>query len=147
MQKLQNLKTRSEKKASKFNDIDLKEWKKYLEEVKLTTDALWVEEKKKSDGKFIIPKRSFLPKNSSDFHGLFIPEIPYQFILRFTKENETVWDCFGGSGTTHKVAKILKRECISNDLTPQESYIQKGDSTSFDPGKKSSVADNAPSLS
>ncbi len=134
-------------KTNGLNNIDLNEWRKYLGDI--TTDALWVEQKKKNDGKFIIPKRDlkradpkrdflrdFLPKNSSTFHGLFIPEIPYQFISRFTKKKEMVWDCFAGSGTTHKVAKILDRKCISNDLTPQEDFILKGDSTYFNPGGK-----------
>jgi DNA modification methylase len=76
-----------------------------------------------------------LPKNSQIFHGLFIPEIPYQFIKRFTKQGETVWDCFGGSGTTKKVADLLKRKCIINDLTPKENFIIQGDSECFNPGK------------
>lgn len=114
-----------------LNNLDLKVWQQYLGD--LTTDALWLEPKSKNDGKYIIPKRDFLPKNSSDFHGLFIPEIPYQFILRFTKENEIVWDCFGGSGTTYKVAKYLKRQCIINDLSPRKAFIQQGDALNFKP--------------
>ena len=116
-----------------INNIDLSKWKDYLGD--LTTDALWVENKHKNDGKFIIPKRDFLPNNSSTFHGLFIPEIPYQFILRFSKQNEIVWDCFGGSGTTYKVSKILQRQCIINDLSPQEPFIIEGDSVNFNPQK------------
>ena len=120
--------------ASIINDIDPKEWRQYLGDI--TTDSLWIEEKKKSDGKFIIPKRELLPGNSSTFHGLFIPEIPYQFITRFTKKMETVWDCFGGSGTTYKVAQILKRQCIINDLTPKKNFIVQGDSRFFTPPRK-----------
>ena len=121
-------------KTNGLNEINLNEWRSYLDQI--TTDSLWIEERKKNDGKFIIPKRNFLPKNSATFHGLFIPEIPFQFILRFTKKNEIIWDCFAGSGTTQKVAKILNRECISNDLTPQEDFILQGDSTNFNPQKK-----------
>ena len=116
---------------NKFNDLDLTKWRDHVDTI--TTDALWIENKALKDGKFIIPKREFLPKNSSTFHGLFIPEIPYQFILRFTKKNETVWDCFGGSGTTYKVAKLLERKCIINDLSPLEPFIQPGDSLNFNP--------------
>jgi DNA modification methylase len=119
---------------SKFNDLDISNWKDYLGDI--TTDALWVSGIKKNDGKFVIPKRDFLPPNNPEFHGLFIPEIPYQFIKRFTKENETVWDCFGGSGTTYRVAEILNRKCIINDLTPKEDYIQQGDSTIFNPNQQ-----------
>lgn len=114
-------------------EIDLKQWRKYQDDI--TTSALWIEPIQKQDSKFVIPKRKYFPKNDSDFHGLFIPEIPYQFMKRFTKVGETVWDCFGGSGTTKRVADILKRECIINDLTPQQSYIQQGDSINFNPGK------------
>ena len=121
-------------KKNAFSDLDLNHWRDYKGDI--TTDALWVESKKKDDGKFLIPKRDFLPKNSSTFHGLFIPEIPYQFILRFTKKGETVWDCFGGSGTTYRVAKLLKRNCIINDLTPTESFITPGDSRTFSPAAK-----------
>jgi len=113
------------------NFLDLSNWRNYLGD--LTTDSLWISDEKK---KFIIPKRDFLPKNSSTFHGLFISEIPYQFLRRFTKQGETVWDCFGGSGTTKKVADLLKRGCIINDLTPKEDFIVQGDSEFFNPKKK-----------
>ena len=109
----------------KFNDLDLKNWRNYLGDI--TTDSLWIEKPQKNDGKFLIPKRDYLPKNDSDFHGIFIPEIPYQFIKRFTKENEIVWDCFGGSGTTYRVAELLNRKCIINDIYPQQNYIIEGD--------------------
>lgn len=113
-----------------MNNLDLKDWRNYLGDI--TTDSIWIT-KGVNQGKFIIPKRDFLPKNSSDFHGLFIPEIPYQFINRFTKKGEFVWDCFGGSGTTKKVAEILGRNCIINDLNPKEDYIIEADSKTFKP--------------
>jgi DNA modification methylase len=112
----------------KYNDIEDCSWKENGGD--LTTDSLWITN---NNNKFIIPRREFLPKNSQTFHGLFISEIPYQFIKRFTKQGEFVWDCFGGSGTTKKVADILKRNCIINDLTPKEEFITQGDSEFFDP--------------
>ena len=116
------------------NDLDLKNWRNYLGDI--TTDSLWLSVKKEKDGKFIIPKRDFLPQNSNTFHGLFIPEIPYQFIKRFTKEGEVVWDCFAGSGTTKKVADILKRQSINTDLTPVEKFIIQRDARTFIPQKQ-----------
>lgn len=118
-----------------MNEFDMENWRQYLNDI--TTDALWIstETKQKNDGKFVIPKRDILPKNSNKFHGLFIPEIPYQFINRFTKKDGVVWDCFGGSGTTKRVSDILGRKCVINDLSPTEEYIQQGDSRTFNPGE------------
>jgi len=115
----------------KFNNLNIKKWRNYKGDI--TTDSLWISSVHKDDGKFIIPKRDFLPKNPSNFHGIFIPEIPYQFIRRFTKKGEIVWDCFGGTGTTKKVADILKRNCIINDLNSVVPFVQKGDSRFFNP--------------
>ena len=122
----------------KYNDIDLKNWREYLGDI--TTDALWISKETKSEllnyPIHVVPKRNNFPKNSSVFHGLFIPEIPYQAMLRFTKKGDTVWDCFGGSGTTKRVGDILQRKTILNDLSPKEPYIKQGDSTTWNPGKQ-----------
>ena len=48
-----------------FNNLDLNNWRNYKNDI--TTDSLWVVNKKKDDGKFVIPKRDFFPKNSSTF--------------------------------------------------------------------------------
>lgn len=109
-----------------INDLDLKNWKQYQND--LTTDALWVSS---PTDKFHIPDRGLL--NDQNFHGLYIHEIPYQMMKRYTKEDETVWDCFGGSGTTLEVCKMLKRKCIINDLNPTKPEIAKGDSKTFNP--------------
>lgn len=107
----------------KINDLDLSKenWKKTKD--KILTDSLW-----------IIPKRNN-KYGSNKFHGNFISEIPEQFILRYTKKGEIVWDCFGGSGTTQDVAKELGRLCISNDVNPiREKGIVLGDTRNFNPG-------------
>lgn len=122
------------------DDIDITNWREYLGDI--TTDALWLSGSNTSSNsrKFDIPTRDFLPTNSSKFHGLWIPEIPYQFIRRFTKKNEVVWSVFGGSGTDYRVAELLDRECIINDLNPQEDFIVQGDSRTFNPGKEVDLA-------
>jgi DNA modification methylase len=118
-----------------INDLDLKNWRELQNDI--TTDSLWISSTStKNRSMFLIPKRDILPKNDSEFHGLFIPEIPYQMIKRFTKEGETVWDCFGGSGTTKKVADILKRKCVINDLNPKQPYIEQGNSFIWHPSEK-----------
>lgn len=123
----------------KYNDLDQKNWKYYLQQKKLTTNSLWVstgDNFPKNYPIFKVPKRKQLQDcMGKNFHGLFIPQIPYQFILRFSKQNQTIYDCFGGSGTTHKVATLLNRNCISNDISPKEDFIQQGDSRYFNPGQ------------
>ena len=104
----------------------------------LTNSALWVSNR--SEPHLIIPP-SELPRRDQEFHGVFIPYIPYQMIKRFTRVGETVWYCFAGSGTTHRVAKLLGRECISNDVRADSNlweadfYIVSADSRYFNPGQ------------
>jgi len=89
-----------------FNDLDLKNWK----ESEILTDSLW-----------IIQERDKTGKHSGFYHGNFIPQIPRQFILRYTKKNEIVFDPFLGSGTTAYEAESLDRNFIGIDI--QEKLI------------------------
>jgi DNA modification methylase len=84
-----------------FNDIDLENWK----ESDVWTDSLW-----------IIPERDKTGKHSGFYHGNFIPQIPRQFILRYTKKNDIVFDPFLGSGTTAYEAESLNRNFIGIDI-------------------------------
>jgi len=124
-------------KYEEMNDIDFSKWKKYDN---ITEKGLWISKNITFD-KFFIPSReefnNFPSKQlSSQYHGIFIPEIPYQMILRYTKKGETVWDPFAGTGTTIDVARLLERKYIANDIHPLRDDIQKGDSRTFNPGKK-----------
>lgn len=87
--------------------FDIKQWRNLQDDI--TTDSLWLSNTStKNRPLFILPKRNWNFKNDSGFHGLFIPEIPYQFINRFTKSiDDIVWDPFYGSGTTKRVAEYL----------------------------------------
>ena len=85
----------------KFNNIDLKKW----EESEVWTDSLW-----------IIPERDKSGKHSGFYHGNFVPQIPRQLILRYTKKDEIVFDPFLGSGTTAYEAESLKRNFIGIDI-------------------------------
>ena len=100
----------------------------------LTTDALWLSIRQKN-GRFVIPERELFGDYNSNFHGLFIPEIPYQFIYRYAKTTGVIWDPFAGSGTTKYVAKKLgiEERVISNDINPIDSSIIQGDAETFDP--------------
>jgi DNA modification methylase len=121
-------------KESKYNSIDLGDWKHQLTKNKITTNSRWLTNTSNhpSSGNFIIPNRDYLPQPSSEFHGIWISEIPYQMISRFTKEGDTVWSQFGGSGVDYEVAKYLNRECFINDINPGKDYITYGDSRTIE---------------
>ena len=87
-----------------FNDINLADWKN----TGIWTDSLW-----------IIPERDKLGKHNGFYHGNFIPQIPRQLILRYTKRNDVVFDPFVGSGTTAYEAESLGRHFIGVDIQPE----------------------------
>ena len=84
-----------------FNDLNLENWK----ESEILTDSLW-----------IISERDNSGKHSGFYHGNFIPQIPRQLILRYTKKNDVVFDPFVGSGTTAYEAETLGRHFIGVDI-------------------------------
>ncbi|MDA2922280.1 hypothetical protein MYX07_03360 [Patescibacteria group bacterium AH-259-L07] len=84
-----------------FNDINLKDWK----ESEVWTDSLW-----------LIPERDKSGKHNGFFHGNFVPQIPNQLILKYTKKNEVVFDPFVGGGTSAYEAENLKRNFIGIDI-------------------------------
>lgn len=85
----------------KFNDIDLENWK----ESDIWTDSLW-----------IINERDKSGKHSNFYHGNFVPQIPRQLILRYSKENDLIFDPFLGSGTTSYECETLKRNFIGIEI-------------------------------
>ncbi len=50
------------------------------------------------------------------FFGSFPTLLPIPFILSFFPENGTVWDPFGGTGTTGRAALMLNRKVIISEL-------------------------------
>lgn len=52
----------------------------------------------------------------NDFFGSFPTLLPIPFILSFIPENGTLWDPFGGTGTTGRVALLLNRKVIISEL-------------------------------
>lgn len=101
-----------------FNDIDLNNWK----DSEIWTDSLW-----------IIPERDNSGKHDGFYHGNFIPQIPHQIILRYTKKGEIVFDPFVGSGTTAYEAEKLCRHFIGVDIQPEliEQIKCKVDNTDY----------------
>ena len=88
----------------KFNDLDLKDWKK----CDINTDSLW-----------LINERDKSGKHKNIYHGNFIPQIPYQLISRYTKENEIIIEPFMGSGTTLFECEKLNRKYIGFDINEE----------------------------
>ncbi len=84
-----------------FNDINLDNWK----ESEIWTDSLW-----------IIPERDKVGKHDGFYHGNFVPQIPRQLILRYTKKDDVVFDPFVGSGTTAYEAENLGRNFVGIDI-------------------------------
>lgn len=88
----------------KFNDIDLQKW----QESDIWTDSLWM-----------ISERDKSGKHSNFYHGNFVPQIPRQLILRYSKKGETIFDPFMGSGTTAYEAESLGRNFIGIEIQPE----------------------------
>ncbi len=89
----------------KINDIDMRRWKEYKE---IITDSLW-----------IIPARDNSGAHTPEYHGNFIPQIPRQAMLRFTRRGEWVLDTFAGLGTTLIEARRLGRNAIGIELNEE----------------------------
>jgi DNA methylase len=93
------------RKPSPLNDLDLKEWREYKD---ILTDSLW-----------LIPERDRSGTHMADYHGNFVPQIPYQAMRRFTKKRDVVLDAFLGSGTSLIECRRLGRHGVGLELKPE----------------------------
>jgi DNA adenine modification methylase len=89
----------------RINNLDLENWKDLSE---ITTDSLW-----------IIDKRYNENGHRNGFWGNFVPQIPYQFIQRYTKIGDLVLDPFSGGGTTLIEARRLGRDALGFEINTQ----------------------------
>ncbi len=99
------IKSLTEVKNSKINDLNLNRWKEYDD---LITDSLWIMEKRDTSG-----------AHSAGYWGNFIPQIPNQFLRRYTKKGEWVLDPFLGSGTTLIECKRIGRNGVGIELNDE----------------------------
>lgn len=89
-------------KTSGINDINLMRWKEYEDVI---TDSLWT-----------LPKRDTAGAHLAWYWGNFIPQIPRQLMLRYTKKGDWVLDAFAGSGTTLIECRRLGRNGVGIEL-------------------------------
>lgn len=97
----------------KYNDLDL-QWEKRKELERIWTDSLW-----------IVPERDKSGKHSNFYHGNFIPQIPNQFIQRYTKKGDYVIDPFLWSWTTAIECEKLWRNIVWIDI--QQELIDRAE--------------------
>lgn len=95
----------SEIKTSKVNDINLNRWKEYQD---ILTDSLWILEKRDDSG-----------VHTGWYWGNFVPQIPHQLIVRYTKKDDWVIDPFVGSGTTLIECRRMGRNGIGIELNSE----------------------------
>ncbi|MCL4459149.1 MAG: DNA methyltransferase [Chloroflexi bacterium] len=92
-------------KTSRINDINLLRWKEYDE---IITDSLWILDKRDTSGAHL-----------GWYWGNFIPQIPHQMMLRYTRKGDWILDTFVGSGTTLIECRRLGRNGIGIELNPE----------------------------
>ncbi len=90
--------------AKPINDLDLSCWREYRE---ILTDSLW-----------LLGRRDNSGAHTAEYWGNFVPQIPRQAMLRFTRAGEAVIDPFAGLGTTLIEACRLGRYSIGVELNP-----------------------------
>jgi len=74
-----------------------------------------------------------------DFHGWYPPQIARNCILRYSREGDTVLDCFVGSGTTLVECKRHNRRGIGIDIVPKMVKIT-NEKLALTPGKYEQIA-------
>ena len=96
-----------------MNNIDNKNYEKYMKEVFMNT--LWDMKEEKN----------FKDCGDRKFKGNFLPCIVKNCLLRYTKESDEFLDPCVGSGTSIDMAKKLNRKCFAADLFPNIKYKNK----------------------
>lgn len=93
-----------EVKTNQINDINLRRWKDYGE---IITDSLWNIDRRDQSGAHL-----------GWYWGNYIPQIPHQLMLRYTRKGDLVVDPFAGSGTTLIECRRLGRHGAGVEINP-----------------------------
>src|SRR5205807_2469314 len=75
---------------------------------------------------FATDDTTYLSHDIHPYPAKFIPQIPRNLIARLSMPGETVWDPFGGSGTTALESVLLGRQAVSSDVNPLSEVIGRG---------------------
>ena len=67
--------------------------------------------------------RSSKDETAFEHPAIFPEELPKLHIASWSKENDIVYDCFGGSGTTVKMAHLQKRNWIMSEISNEYCKI------------------------
>ncbi|MEM0157207.1 MAG: DNA methyltransferase [Thermoplasmataceae archaeon] len=86
-------------------EFNINLWKAYDE---IRTDSLW-----------ILGKRDREAGHSGWYWGNFVPQIPHQLMMRYTKISDWILDPFCGSGTTLIEAARLRRNSVGIEINPE----------------------------
>jgi hypothetical protein len=96
------------REPSRLNDLNLKDWKVEIKRNALLLGSFWS-----------IPKREKSGVHNGGYQGNFVPQIPHQAIIRFTRKTQWVLDLFAGSATSLIKCKQLSRNGIGIELVPK----------------------------
>jgi hypothetical protein len=113
-------------RTGKINDLNLARWKEYEN---IITDSLWILEKRDTSG-----------AHFGWYWGNFVPQIPHQMMLRYTKKGDWIFDPFVGSGTTLIECKRLGRNGIGIELNPEVAQKAK-ELIDLEPNKYNVITD------
>ena len=91
------------------------------------------------DWAFTEDDTTYLAHDIHPYPAKFIPQIPANLIAALSLRGETVWDPFGGSGTTALEALLLGRNAVSSDANPLASLITKAKCTALTPEQRSTL--------